>query len=1062
MKKNGILFILLLLHSLTLWGQNTLRGTVIGPDGEPLVGATVLVRSTGTGATTDNTGAFSLELPPGDQVLIVTYTGFGTREVQVRAGISGPIEITLEEGVVLRETVVTALGISREKKSLGYAVQEVKGEELARNKDPNLLSSLQGKLAGVQVTSAASQVGASARVVIRGNSSIFGNNQPLFVINGVPTDNSSFSPESRYGGVDFGNALSDISADDIESISVLKGPAAAALYGSRAGNGVVLITTKSGKSASKKGLGVTYSGNFGFTNPLRFWQFQNQFGQGNGQQFRYVDGTGSAPGSLFDGTDESWGPAFDPRINEQDGIDNNGDGTIDEANEGAFVDQYTGPNQPWRAAPNSLLKSLDTGLDFTNNLAITAAGENAHLRFSYTNFYQKGMIPNTDMKRNSFNLAFGAKLSKKLHTDGNVLYVRTDSKNRPPIGYAPSFVIQALWSGRQVDWQDLRNNWNTRDALGRDYNWNHNYYTNPFWEINNNLKPMNRDRVNGYYSLNYALTEWLNIKGRIGNDFYRESHQEQYETVDKWQLRGSFQTGDYTVNERNADVLLTAKHENDNFSVVAGVGANGMHRELRQQTVRVAQITVPGIFNVSNAYGNPTVTEFEAQKTINSVYGNLSLGYRHWLFLDLSGRNDWSSTLPATENAYFYPSANLGVVLSDALRLGNQIDFFKLRAGWARVGNDTDPYQLRPVYQANAPWKGLPSFTVPDVLPNAALKPEIKTSYEFGLEFLALDRRVGLDVTWYNSNAANQILPVDASPTTGFGTRIINAGTVQNRGIEVQLHGTPVKSGYFSWDVGINWASNRSKVLDLPNGVDAILIGEDGGALTQARIGDEYGVIYGSAPLRNAEGKLVLENGLTQVDPAGNVRLGVTTPRWFGGIRNTLTYKNLSLDFLIDGRFGNQFVSWSYILARYTGIIEETLEGRRTADEIKNGYAFDGVIANGDGTYRPNDVKVSAEAWNKHFYPFSGGDFQRAVLNGDFVKLREVTLSWVVPAGWASKIGAQQVAISVYARNVLFLYTAQPHFDPEFQFTPANADQGFEVNQYPAARTIGVQFNASF
>lgn len=1062
MLKKGIFLLLTLLQAFCLWSQNTLRGTVTGSDGAPLPGATVQIKNTTRGATTDARGAFSLELPPGDQTLVIHYIGYGSREVTVKAGMRS-VEITLEEGVTLRETVVTALGISREKKSLGYAVQDLKGEDLARNKDPNLLSSLQGKLAGVQVISSASQVGSSARVVIRGNSSIFGNNQPLFVVNGVPTDNSSFSPVSIYGGVDFGNAMSDIPSDDIENVSVLKGPAAAALYGSRASNGVILITTKSGKGAARRGLGVTYSGNFGFTTPARFWQLQDEFGQGQNQQFRYVDGTGGAPGNLYDGVDESWGPAFDVRINEQDGIDNNGDGTVDEANEGAFIDQHYGKNHPWQAHPNSLLKSLDTGLDFTNNFAITSVGENMHARFSYTNFLQQGMIPNTDLKRNSFNLSFGANLSKKISTEANVLYVRTDSKNRPAISYTESFVFQSLWTGRQVDWEDLRKNQDAVDESGRNYNWNHNFYTNPFWEMNHSLRPLDRDRINGYYSLAYELTDWLKIKGRIGSDIYQENHKQFWEIGHSWHFKGRLQEDDFYVNERNADILLTAQRQiGKQFSLLATVGANRQNRKFQQSSVQVEGLVVPGVFNISNADGNPVATEYQSKKIVNSVYGNLSLGYHNWLYLDLSGRNDWSSTLPDNENSYFYPSVNLGLVLSDAWHLGEKIDFLKVRGGWAKVGNDTEPYQLRPTFSANPPWQGTPTFTVPDVLPNAALKPETKTSYEVGIEALTFGKRLGFDLTFYHSTATDQILPVDASPTTGFGARIINAGTIQNRGVELQISGIPVRTANFSWNIHLNWAKNKSKVLDLPEGVDAILIGDNGGCHLEAREGEEFGVLYGTRMLYNKEGKLILLNGLPQVDPIGNVRLGSISPDWIGGIRNTLTYKNLSLDFLIDARFGNEFLSWTTLQGHYSGAFEESLEGRSTAEEIRNGKAFDGVIDNGDGTYRPNDVKVSAQAWHKTWAPWAGGDFGRAVLDGSFVKLREINLAWQLPKTWAGKLRAQRLNVALYARNVAFLHTGQPHFDPEFQYTPHNADQGWEVMQYPAARTIGVQFNAAF
>jgi len=1055
--------LLAFLPALALWSQAALQGKIIGSDGTPLVGATVQVKGTGTGAVADANGVFNLELPPGDQLLLVSYAGYGSREVRITAGMRS-VEITLEEGVTLRETVVTALGISREKKSLGYAVQEVRGDDLTRApSDANILSNLQGKLAGVQITSASGQVGASARMVIRGSGSIFGNNQPLFVVNGVPTDNSSFSAEAKYGGTDYGNAISDISPDDVESITVLKGPAASALYGSRAVNGVVLITTKSGKNAAKKGIGVSYTGNFGFSTPLSFWNIQDAYGQGNGQQFKYVDGTGTGQGALYDGTDESWGPAFDVHINETDGVDNDGNGQVDEAGEGTYIDQHTGQHQPWRPHPNSFLKTMDTGLDISNQIAVTATGERMYSRFSYTNFYQKGMIPTTELSRNSVNLAFGAALTKKLSTDGTISYVRTDSENRAPVGYFGNVTFQTTWSGRQVDWLDLKEKWNTTDELGRPYNWNHNYYNNPFWELHNNKKPMNRDRVNGYYAVNYAPVEWLNVKGRVSNDFYREFRRQINVPVAKWNYLGAFTDDGYTVNELNTDLLITAKPKlNEAFSLQVTAGANHLLRRFEVSSLAVDGLTVPGIYNPGNAANSTKVTQFQSRKIINSMYASASIGYRSWLFLDLTGRNDWSSTLPNNANSYFYPSVGLGLILSDLLQLGKQVDYLKLRGGWARVGSDTDPYQLKFTYANNPAWKNLQPFTVPDQLPNNQLKPEIKTSYEVGLEVFAFKKRLGLDLSYYRSNAQNQILPVDVSGAAGFSSRITNAGTILNEGLELQMSGTPLRTGSFSWDVQLNWSTNHSEVTELPPGVTEIVVGDNGGCLLVARIGEAYGQLRGTQLLRNPEGQLILQDGLPLVDPIGNVSLGSVFPKWFGGLRNVFTWKNFSLSTLIDARFGSKFLSWGYLSARYAGVLEETLEGRRTADEVKNGYAFEGVIDNGDGTYRPNDVKVSAESWNKHFPWYIGGDFKRGVLDGSFVKLREVTLSYALPESWYGKLKLQALSVSVYARNLFWLYRGQDHYDPDYQYTTRNDDQGQEVNQPPALRTIGFQINAAF
>jgi len=1061
MKKLGFILFILLHLQWSINGQRILFGQVLNEKEESLIGVNIQIKGTPKGTVSDFQGKFQIAIESEFQILVFSYTGYETKELEV--GVGNEILVIFNKRIVLKEGDGTALGILREKKSLGNAGKDINGEELSRVRDGNILSTLQGKLAGVQITSSSGQVGASARIVIRGNSSIFGNNQPLFVVNGVPTDNSSFSAEAKYGGTDYGNAISDINPEEIESLSVLKGPAASCLYGSRAINGVVLITTKTGKNDIKKGLGISYSSSVGFSMPLSFWKLQDKFGQGNKQQFKYVDGTGSHPDAIFDGTDESWGPAFDISINEHDGIDNDGNGQIDEQSEGTLIDQHTGKQQLWRAHPNSLLKSMDVGQDYTNYIAITNKGEKGYTRFSYTNYTQRGTIPTTELRRNSANLSYGMELSQKLSTDGKISYVRTDSRNRSPVGYFGNFTFQTTWSGRQVDFEELKRNWNRIDEFGRPYNWNHNFYNNPFWELNNNKKPMNRDRVNAYYSLNYKMVDWLSITGRASNDFYREFRKQLNAQVPKWNYLGGFTEDHYNVNELNTDIIVTAKPNlTKSLSFAATVGANHLIRKMSLNALLVDGLTVPGIYTASNAAISTKLSQFESKKIINSVFANASLAYNNWMYLDVSGRNDWSSTLPKIENSYFYPSLSLALVLSEKLEMGKYIDYLKLRGGIARVGSDTDPYQLKFTYATNNAWKNIPAFTVPDQLTNNKLKPEIKTSWEVGFESFAFNKRMGFDVTYYYSLSKNQILPVDVSGSTGFSSRIINAGTILNKGLEIQLSVDPVKSRNVSWNVVLNWSTNISEVKELPPGVDEIVIGDNGGCLLVARLGEPYGVLRGTQLLRNTEGKLILEGGLPKVDPVGNVNLGTISPKWFGGIKNVISYKAFSLNTLIDARFGSSFLSWGYLSARYAGILEETLEGRQTLDEIKNGYAFDGVIENVDGTFRPNDVKVSAEEWNKHFPWYIGGDFKRGVLDGSFVKFREISLAYTFPKSLYSKLRMQSMNVGVYVRNAFWIYRGQKHYDPDYEYTTRNDDQGQEVNQPPALRTIGIQINTSF
>lgn len=1043
--------------------QRTITGTVTGDDGEPLIGATVRVKNTNAGTISDVRGGYSISVPTTDAAtLVFTYTGYGTQEVAV--GTSDVVDAVLASGLALSETVVTALGVSRDQKSLGYSVQEMKGDQLTQARDANIVNSLSGKIAGVNVVSSSGNVGASSRIVLRGNTSITGDNQPLFVVNGIPMDNrSQGAGNTQFGGVDFGNAIQDINPDDVESITVLKGPNASALYGSRGANGVILITTKNGKRAGR-GLGVSYTGDIAFSSPFRLPSYQNKFGQGVDFQFNYVDGTGSG---TYDGVDESWGPSFDPAINQADGIDNDADGTIDEAGEGELINQFTGENQPWVARPGNIEEVFERGISFTNSVAITAGGEKAYGRFSFTNFDQKGMVPNTDLRRNTFNMGFGMKVGEKTTIDGNVTYTPTRSNNRPGVGYAGDNIIQqTIWTGRQVDWSYLRENYNQRDAAGNIVNWNHNYQNNPFFTLNNNTKPQRRDRTNGYVSVTYDLLPWLKVMGRTGTDFYTDNRELRYEKETVDYPNGQYQTLSYNFQETNTDLLLTAnKYFSDRFSVTATLGA--VRRDSRfQGNEQVANaLVVPGLFNFSNADGAVDINQFVNKLRVNSVLGSVSLGFLNWIYVDFAARNDWSSTLPAANRSYFYPSANLSLVLSETIKIPG-VNYLKVRGGYAEAGKDTDPYRLLPTYAPNSPWGGVPSFTIPASLPNNQLKPERAKSIEAGIEVAAWNSRLRLDVTYYNTDNIDQIIPLNVSSTTGFTSRFTNAGTINNNGIEVQFGITPIKAKNFQWDIDFNWAKNQSEVKDLPDGVTELTLNTNWGLRLVAREGEPYGVLVGRRVKRAPDGQIIVNattgSPILDVDANGNNSnfvLGSITPDWVGGVRNTFSWKGLSLSALIDMRQGSDLFSMTYIFGRYAGVLEESLEGRNTIDEIQNGYNFGGVVDNGDGTYTPNTVKRSAEAWNADLY---NRRHDRGVFDASFIKLREVTLGYDFPKTWFTGSFVGGLRLAAYGRNLALLKSNVPHVDPETAFDSSNAMQGIEFGQLPSARTFGVTLNVNF
>lgn len=1044
------------------FAQRTVSGTVMGDDGEPLIGATVAVKGTTSGARTDIEGKYRLDIPAGYGILVFRYTGYNTEEVLL--GASDVVNVTMASGLELSETVVTALGVSREQKSLAYAVQQLDGDQLVQARDANIVNSLSGKIAGVNVISSSGNVGASSRIIIRGNTSITGDNQPLFVVNGIPMDNrTQGSGDSQYGGVDFGNAIQDINPDDIASITVLKGPNASALYGARGANGVILITTKTGKAA-KKGLGVSYTGDLGFSQPFRLPKYQNKFGQGVGFQFNYVDGQG---GGLWDGVDESWGPSFDPAISQNDGIDNDGNGLIDEPGEGQRFNQFTGANMPWVARPDNVRNIFDTGISLTNSVAITAAGENMHGRFSFTNFDQKGMVPNTDLKRNTFNLGFGMQMSEKLSLDGNVTYTALRSDNRPGIGYAGDNILQqTIWAGRQVDWEYLRDNRDQRDADGRIVNWNQNYQNNPFFTLYNNTKPQHRDRTNGYLAVTYELLPWLKVMGRTGTDYYSDNREIRFEKETVDYPNGYLQTQAYVFQETNSDILFTAdKYFSDAFSITATVGAVRRDSRFQGMEQTANALVVPGLFNFSNADGNVNVNQFVNKLRVNSVLASVSLGFWNFLYLDASVRNDWSSTLPADNRSYYYPAMNASVVLSEKITIPG-INFLKVRGGYAQAGKDTEPYRLLPVYAANVPWGSTPSFTIPNSQPNNELKPERANSVEAGIQVQALNSRVRLDVTYYNTDNINQIIPLNVSSTSGFTSRISNAGTINNNGIEVQLGLTPVKTSNFRWDIDLNWAKNNSEVKDLPDGVTEITLNTNWGVRLVAREGEPYGTLVGRRVRRAPDGQIVVNpaNGIPiwEADANGNIEnwsLGTITPDWVGGIRNTFSWKGLSVSALIDMRQGSDLFSMTYVFGRYAGVLEESLEGRNTLDEIQNGYNYGGVVDNGDGTFSPNTTKMDAEVWNSLYY---GRRHDRGVFDASFIKLREVTVGFDFPKRWFVNSFVGGLRLAAYGRNLALLKSNVPHIDPETAFDSSNAMQGIEFGQLPSARTFGLTLNAQF
>lgn len=1055
-----------------------ITGTVTSSeDGMPIPGVSVVVKGTTIGGITDPDGKYGLNVPTDAQTLIYSFVGLKTQEVAI--GGRTVIDVVMEpEMLQVEEVVVTALGITREKKALGYAVQDVKGEELAKAKETNIVNSLTGKVSGVQITNSSGAVGSSARIVIRGNSS-FGNNQPLWIVDGVPVSNTA-TEVSQWGGQDFGNAAMDLDPANIESVSVLKGANAAALYGSRAANGVVLVTTKSGKNA-KKGIGVSISSGVTFDQTYRFVDYQDEYGQGLGGSEYYYLNTGAkaagfsyqdfatggystsngfryyngANGGVRDGVDESWGPRLDIGLN---------------------IPQYdsplTNPNDPstrtatpWVSNPDNVKDFFELGVTYDNNVNFTSNSDKGYMRLSLSSQNTKGTIPNTDLTKYSVSFNGTQKLADWLSGNITANYVKNFSDNLPGQGYDPNNPMQSLggWFGRQVNMNTLKDNWKTFNLFGKPYNWNTNYHNNPYWTTGYNTTSRDRDRIFGNFSVDAKLTEWLTATARVGLDYYseRRKHVEYTQSIDY--PYGYFWQNSRTDSEVNADFILNFNKAFGDISVTGSLGANYRQSEYHYSLLEASELTVPNLFTIGNIKGNPSTDMYDKMLEGNSIFGQATIGWKRAAYLDITARNDWISTLPKDNWSYFYPSFTGSVILTELVEVDPAIlSFAKIRGGWAQVGNSTDPYQLSFVYGSNDPFGGVTQFFTTRTLPPIGLKPEKTTSIETGIDLRFFQNRFGIDFTYYNMITTDQILTVDISNASGYSSMLINAGEIENKGIELQLNGDIIQSNNgFNWNMTINWAKNNNTVNELYTNpitgdkVESYQISSSWNGVTiEARPGKPFGVIRANGFLRDANGNKVIGSNGLPIAADTPIEVGNITPKWTGGIMNTFSYKGLSLSVLIDGRYGGDIFSVSDWFGAYAGLTEET---------AANGIREHGLVVKGvkeDGT--PNDIVVSADSYFGGYW----GLEENSIIDATYIKLREVVLTYNLPKSLISKVGfVQSASISFVGRNLAILYTDPSNdlkIDPETGFGVTNTGLGLEQFQLPTARNLGFKLNLNF
>jgi TonB-linked SusC/RagA family outer membrane protein len=1062
MKRRLTYLLLCLFAGIGLVAAQTVRvtGVVISAeDNEPVIGAAVIVKGTTVGTVTAFDGSFTLDVPSEARTLVVSYIGLKTREVSVSANVRIVLEANAQ---AIDEVVVTALGISRERKALGYAVTEVKGDELLKTRGGvnNPINALQGKVAGLQIQGGPGSMGGSSKVLIRGVKSISGSNQPLFVIDGVPiegTDYNSDNTQRGAGGYDYGNLIQDLNPDDIENISVLKGPNASALYGSRATNGVIMITTKKGEQNA--GYGVTFNTSVGFEKVNKLPKLQRLYGGGfdfrddvviNGQSYTYP---------IME-EDMSWGPRYEGQdvLTWYD---------LAKWEVGGKVGNPT--TSKWLAPENDFDTFFETGVSLVNSLSVSQATDRASVRISYTNSDLKGYLPNSSLKKNIFNVsASTTSADKKLEIFTNITYMNNAAKGRSETGYGDNNVVVKFlqWGHRELDIKQSKELYKYPD--GSQITWNRrdwdnpapNYSNNPYWSRYMNYENDERNRVYGNVGLSYAITDYLKFQYKANLDFYVDKQFERNAVYSQEESR--YKEMSRQQRELNHEFLLSFNKTAGLFTYSANVGSNLMSRRYEEvYGETVGGLVLPEFYNLSNSSGLARSYNKREEKAINSVFASGTVGYKSMVYIDASIRNDWSSTLPKENNSYMYPSVTGSFIFSEVLKESSPwLSFGKLRLGLAQVGSDTDPYQIRDIYEFNNSISSTPGYILYNRKYNPDLRPEITTSYEAGLEGAVLDSRLGVELTLYSSETKDQIIPLTISGTTGYTYSVVNTGSMTNKGVEARLYGTPVRTRDFTWESSLVVASNRNKVVKLLDGVEYYrLVNAPFKVEIGAREGEEYGVIMGTDYLYDANGNRIIQADGTYAYTDGNVPIGKIYPDFTGGWNNSFRYKNFDLSVLVDFSKGGHYFSTSYMWGMYSGMFEESAAINENGKNIRDdeseggGVLLQGVMA--DGT--PNTTRISGETYGSQFY---SGPASQSVFRSDYIKLREINIGYTVPL--KGDIFVRSLRLAGYARNLAVWGPDVKHFDPEMAITNSGNIQGVEGGILPSVATFGVNVTLKF
>ena len=1023
-----------------------IRVTGVVEDSEgPAVGASVREKDTNNGVSTDMDGKFSLMVKP-DAILVINYVGYKVKEVKAT---TEPMTITLEENSqVLSEVVVTALGIKRDRKALGYGLEEVKGNALDKAKETNVINSMAGRVAGLVVSQTAGGPSGSSRVILRGSTEMTGNNQPLYVVDGVPLDNTNFGSAGTNGGYDLGDGISSINPDDIESMSVLKGPAASALYGSRASHGVILITTK---KAGETRYSVEYNGTLTFDQQLSKWN--------NVQQIYGMGSNGTYSIDAVSNTNKSWGPKADG---------------------GNMLKYFDGEERPYLIIPDNTSNFFRTGLTANNTVTVSSNTGTTGVRFTLTDMRNKDIVPNTHMSRDIFNLRTNSTLGR-VDLDFSVNYTHEYVKNRPALGDSKSNIGKNLMTlATTYDQQWLRTYENEN---GEYSNWNgmDPYNVNPYWDVYKNNNESKKDLFRLHASATYNITSHWKLKGTAGAELNWFNFQDFKAPTTPGYEAGYMQKSNFHNQMYNFELIATYNNRWGDFDFTGTAGGNIYLVDNATSLITAQDMQIRDVIALMS-FNETSNQENSYRKQINSLFAAVNLGWRGLIYLDATVRGDQSSTLPVGNNIYVYPSFSGSFVFSELIKRSDILPYGKVRLSWAQVGSDTDPYQLGLVYTKSK--YTYPGYTIGYIdnttIPNKNLKPTRTNSFEVGFETKFLKNRIGLDFTYYNQVSKDQIMGMASSWATGYPYRLINAGEIQNQGIEITLNTRPVEVGDFSWDLNFNFSKNENKVKKLVDDMDMFELEKASWLDVQiaAKVGENFGSIVGPDFKRNAKGDILIDpsTGLPMYDKSNHV-LGNASWDWTGGVNTTLRYKNIALSAVFDIKVGADLYSMSARASHESGKALATLEGREAwykSEEQRmaagyakgspdwtptGGFIAPGVIDNGDGTYRPNDVIINPEDYWMSVCRNAPSMF---IYDNSYVKCREITLTYQFPKKWLGngKV-VKDVSLSFVARNPFIVWKNIPDIDPDSNYNNTTG-MGLEYGSLPSRRSYGFNVYVKF